>query len=90
MSTQLSDEVRMTVPEIERQALALPLSERWRLVHSLLGSIQQESMPLEPPSQSPESLADLDPWTRSLVGVVQLDGEDPTEVYVDYLEEKYR
>ncbi len=78
----------MTVQELERQVLALSLSERWRLVRSLLRSIQQESMPLEPPSPSLEALADLDPWTRSLVGVVQLDGEDPTEVYVDYLEER--
>ncbi|WP_143289323.1 hypothetical protein [Brunnivagina elsteri] len=32
----------------------------------------------------------LDPWTQSLVGVIQLEAETPTESYVDYLEEKYR
>ena len=33
----------------------------------------------------------LDPWTQSLIGVIQLDDGDRevTESYVDYLEEKY-
>jgi hypothetical protein len=39
---------------------------------------------------------ELDPWTQSLVGVIQLDemSDSPQEMlherYVDYLEEKYR
>ncbi len=69
-----------TVQEIERQALALSLPERWRLVRSLLSSIQQESMPLERSSENLGTVADLDPWTQSLVGGVQLDGKKTTEV----------
>jgi REase_AHJR-like len=36
-----------------------------------------------------EPLTDLDSWTQSLIGVIQLEEENPTENYVDYLEEKY-
>lgn len=34
-------------------------------------------------------LTDLAPWTQSLMGVIQLETENPTETYVDFLEEKY-
>ncbi|GCL59096.1 hypothetical protein [Microcystis aeruginosa] len=37
-----------------------------------------------------DDLSDLDPWTRDLVGVVDLGSEDPKESYIDYLVEKYR
>jgi hypothetical protein len=37
-----------------------------------------------------DDLSDLDPWTRNLVGVVDLGSEDPKESYIDYLVEKYR
>ncbi|TRT98031.1 MAG: hypothetical protein EWV44_21505 [Microcystis flos-aquae Mf_QC_C_20070823_S20T] len=37
-----------------------------------------------------DDLSDLDPWTRDLVGVVDLGPEDPKESYIDYLVEKYR
>ncbi|MFM7479369.1 MAG: hypothetical protein ACKO2T_27595 [Microcystis aeruginosa] len=37
-----------------------------------------------------DDLSDLDPWTRNLVGVVDLGTEDPKESYIDYLVEKYR
>jgi hypothetical protein len=37
-----------------------------------------------------KSVTELDPWTQSLVGTIQLGRENPTEAYVDYLEEKYR
>ncbi|MGF1515741.1 MAG: type IV pilus assembly protein PilM [Elainellaceae cyanobacterium] len=43
-----------------------------------------------PLSKDVASLADLDPWTQSLIGVIQLDTEEPMESYVDHLEEKYR
>jgi Holliday junction resolvase len=36
-----------------------------------------------------EPLTDLDSWTQSLIGVIQLGEENQTENYVDYLEEKY-
>jgi len=32
----------------------------------------------------------LDPWTQSLLGVVELTPEDSKESYIDYLEAKYK
>jgi hypothetical protein len=80
----------MTLQELEKQVLELPISDRWHLVQSLLASIQQETLSSMPANPTRESLSDLDPWTRSLIGVIRLGAEDPTETYVDYLEEKYR
>lgn len=77
--------------ELQNQALQLSIGDRWRLVQSLLSSIQQETLVFNPPTPTPSanSLASLDPWTQSLIGVIQLSAEDPTDTYVDYLEEKY-
>ncbi len=41
------------------------------------------------PLQSLESLSELDPWTQSLIGVIPLESQNPEEIYVNYLEEKY-
>jgi hypothetical protein len=77
----------MTLQELQNQALELPLGDRWRLVQSLLHSIQQATIQQEtlllssPNSDNP--VATLDPWTRSLMGVIQLDTEKPIESYVD-------
>lgn len=79
----------MTLQELQNQALQLPISDRWRLVQLLLGSIQQETLVSSSPSPNVNSLTGLDPWTQSLIGVIQLGTEEPTESYVDYLEEKY-
>jgi hypothetical protein len=79
----------MTLQEIQNQALQLPISDRWRLVQLLLSSIQQETLVLSPSTTDVNSFAELNPWTQSLIGVVQLGTEEPTESYVDYLEEKY-
>lgn len=78
----------MTLPELQKQALQLPISDRWHLVQLLLASIQQETS--ISPSSTEKPLTDLDPWTQSLIGVITLGTEDATESYVDYLEEKYR
>ena len=80
----------MTLQELQKQALQLPISERWRLVQSVLTSIQQETLSSISPSPTVKPLTDLDPWTQSLIGAIQLEAENPTESYVDYLEEKYR
>lgn len=80
----------MTWQELQRQAVNLSISDRWRLVQSLLGSIRKETLSSNPPNQSASSFQDLSPWTQSLVGVIQLNPEASTESYVDYLEEKYR
>jgi len=79
----------MTLQEIQNQALQLPVGDRWRLVQSLLSSIQQETLVLSPPTITVNSFAELNPWTQSLIGVVQLGTEETTESYVGYLEEKY-
>lgn len=78
----------MTLQELQNQALQLPVGDRWRLVQSLLRSIQQETLAPNTPT-AVNSFADLNPWTQSLIGVIQLDTEEPTDPYVDYLEEKY-
>jgi hypothetical protein len=79
----------MTLQEIQNRALQLPIGDRWRLVQSLLSSIQQETLVLSPPPTNVNSSAGLNPWTQSLIGVIQLGTEEPTESYLDYLEEKY-
>jgi hypothetical protein len=79
----------MTLQELQNQALQLPICDRWRLVQSLLSSIQQETLLFSSPNPSDNSFTDLDPWTQSLIGVIQLSSEDSMESYVDYLEKKY-
>ena len=78
----------MTLQELQDRVWQLPIRDRWRLVQLLLSSIQQETL-VRPPNSSVNSLTNLDPWTQSLIGVIQLSTEDPTDPYVDYLEEKY-
>ncbi len=80
----------MTLQELQNQALQLPISDRWRLVQWLLSSIQQETQALKPQRTNVNSLPELNFWTQSLIGVIQLSTEEPTASYVDYLEEKYR
>ncbi len=79
----------MTLQELQNQALQLPISDRWRLVQSLVSSIQQENLVFSPPNSNVNLFASLDPWTQSLIGVIQLSAEDPPDTHVDYLEEKY-
>lgn len=80
----------MTLQELEKQALQLSISERWRLVKSVLTSIEQETQLSN--STSPEIkfiVNDLDPWTQSLIGVIQMNKDASKESYVNHLEEKY-
>jgi hypothetical protein len=79
----------MKLPELQKQALELPIGDRWHLVQSLLISIQQETLSSTFPSPMVKPLTDLDPWIQSLIGVIELNEKEPTESYVDYLEEKY-
>ena len=80
----------MTLQELQNQMLQLPIGDRWHLVRTLLNSIQQEMLSFSPQNPNENLLTGLDPWTQSLIGVIQLGTEEPTESYVDYLEEKYR
>jgi hypothetical protein len=79
----------MTLQDLQNQALSLPIGDRWRLVQSLLISIQQETLSSNSQHLSIKPAVDLDPWTQSLMGVIQISAEDPAESHVDYLEEKY-
>ena len=80
----------MTLHELQNQALQLSISDRWRLVQSVLASIRQETLPSPSPCSSATAMTELNPWTQSLLGVIQLSPEDSLESYVDYLEEKYK
>jgi hypothetical protein len=63
----------MTLQELQKQALQLPISDRWRLVQSILTSIEQETQVSTSPAPKLEYIAsDLDPWTQSLIGVIYL------------------
>ena len=79
----------MKLQEIQNQASQLSINDRWLLVRSLLSSIQQETSLSNPQTLNQDSLAGLDPWTQSLIGVIQMNTKNQTELYVDYLEEKY-
>lgn len=79
----------MTLQELQKQALQLPISDRQFLAESLLSSIQQEAHSFNISVAVANAFAHLDPWTQSLIGIVQLHTEDLIDVYVDYLEEKY-
>lgn len=79
----------MELNKIKKQALELPIRDRWHLVQSLLISIQQETLLSISPSPTVKPLTNLDPWTQSLIGVIELNEKEATESYVDYLEKKY-
>ncbi|MBE9127282.1 MULTISPECIES: hypothetical protein [unclassified Coleofasciculus] len=79
----------MTLQELQKQALQLPISDRWGLVQSVLASIQQETLSFISPNSTIQPLTNLDPWTQSLISSIQLPTEQATESDVDYLEEKY-
>jgi hypothetical protein len=79
----------MTLTELQKQALELPIGDRWRLVQSLLSSIQQETLDSNSLTPNVHDLKGIAPWTQSLIGVIQLGSQEPTDSYVDYLEEKY-
>ncbi|MBW4552099.1 MAG: hypothetical protein KME35_13475 [Aphanocapsa sp. GSE-SYN-MK-11-07L] len=79
----------MRLEKLQQQVLELPISDRWQLVQSVLASIQQETLSLSVSNPTINSLTNLAPWTQNLIGVIQLGTEDPTETYVDFLEEKY-
>lgn len=62
----------MNLQELEQNALQLPLRDRWILVQSLLNSLETETLNLANSKTVEESLAELDPWTKSLIGIVNL------------------
>ncbi|NJL23229.1 MAG: hypothetical protein HC895_24245 [Leptolyngbyaceae cyanobacterium SM1_3_5] len=79
----------MTLQELQNQVLQLSIRDRWQLVQSVLTSIQQETLSSAVAKSSANLTSALDPWTQSLIGVIQLNAEDSAKSYEDYLEEKY-
>lgn len=80
----------MTLQELQKRVMQLPINDRWRLVQSVLASIQEETLLSTSGNPTIGEFTELDPWTQSLIGAIWIEGENPTETYVDYLEEKYR
>ena len=74
-----------------RQKISITLEEEQQEIPVGDVTVNDESvLPKEQKQPKTIQLTNLDPWTQSLIGVIQLNGEEPTESYVDYLEEKYR
>ena len=69
----------MTSQEIQKQALLLPISDRWHLVQTLLESLKQESHP----NVKRGDLSRLRGIAKSLAVVEAND-------YANYLTEKYQ
>lgn len=78
----------MTLQELQQQALKLSIGDRWRLVQSVLTSIERETQASISIPEMETIIKDLDPWTQSLIGIIQID-QNAQESYIDYLEEKY-
>ncbi len=73
----------MTSQELQKQALLLPISDRWQLVQTLLESLKRPSQP----SVKRGNLSSLRGIASSSTGMDELDIRDD---YVNYLTEKYQ
>lgn len=73
----------MTLQELQKQVLQLPIRERWQLVQAVLTSLQEETR-----SQTkPKNLSRLRGIAKSTT--IQNDADNP-ENYVTYLTQKYQ
>ena len=73
----------MTLQELQKQVLQLPMSERWQLVQTVLESIQQETISLSKKG----NLSRL----RGIAKSVNIsNNENINGDYVTYLTEKYK
>ena len=83
----------MTFQDIQTQARQLPDADKWQLVRILLDELQQQNpqtSEANSPEPSPEVSDTFSPWIQKLMGIAHLEpAENPTELYLDYLEEKY-
>jgi len=71
----------MTSQELQKQALQLPISDRWQLVQTLLESLKRESQP----SVKRGNLSRLRGIAKSLTGMDELEAKDD---YGNYLIKK--
>jgi hypothetical protein len=72
----------MTLQELQKQALQLPISERWQLVQTLLESLQRETRSV--PKKG--NLSRL----RGIAKTTEMSHEDIEADYVTYLTQKYQ
>jgi hypothetical protein len=73
----------MTLQELQKQALQLPIDKRWLLVQTLLESLKQETYSV----QKKGNLSRL----RGIAKSTELSNEsDAATDYVNYLENKYQ
>ena len=73
----------MTLQELQKQVLQLPMNERWQLVRTVLESIQQETI-------SPSKKGNLSRLRGIAKGVNISSDENINGEYVTYLTEKYQ
>jgi hypothetical protein len=73
----------MTSQELQKQALQLPISDRWQLVQTLLESLKRESQS----SVKRGNLSSLRGIAKSSAGMNELDSK---EEYTNYLTKKYQ
>ena len=72
----------MTLQELQRQALQLPISDRWKLVQALLDSLQRETRSLSKKG----NLSRL----RGIAKTTEMSHADSEANYVTYLAKKYQ
>lgn len=73
----------MTLQELQKQVLQLPMSERWQLVQTVLESIQQETI-------SASKKGNLSRLRGIAKGVNISSDENINGYYATYLTEKYQ
>lgn len=73
----------MTLPDLQKQALQLSISDRWQLVHTLLESLQQET-------HLGLNKADLSRLRGIAKAPGSLGGEEMPADYATYLTQKYQ
>ncbi|OYQ62330.1 hypothetical protein B9G53_22655 [Pseudanabaena sp. SR411] len=71
----------MTLQELQKQVLQLPISDRWKLVQTLLESLKRESQPIVKRG----NLSSLRGVAKSSARMDELDAK---EDYVNYLIKK--
>ena len=73
----------MTLQELQKQVLQLPMNDRWQLVQTVLESIQQETI-------SPSKQGNLSRLRGIAKGVNISSDENINGDYITYLTEKYQ
>ncbi|WP_414526370.1 hypothetical protein [Nodularia chucula] len=73
----------MTLQELQKQVLKLPMSQRWLLVQTLLESIQKETQPVS-------NKGNLSRLRGIAKGTDISSNENIVADYVSYLTEKYQ